>query len=162
MQETQNLYSLLPMLKENAFVGKKMMHKKTKSVRQWTKDEDQILICSINRNGLKHWHLVANEVPNRTSKQCRERYFNHLDPKIDKKAWSSEEDEILLELRKKYGNKWSEIKQFMPGRTSNQIKNRYFSHFAAEEDVIKKRSLSAFKPLPVGTYLVINGCTNSY
>ena len=35
---------------------------------------------------------------NRTGKQCRERYFNHLQPNIKKGNWSDEEDNIIIQL----------------------------------------------------------------
>jgi len=41
----------------------------------------------------------------RSSKQCRERWHNHLNPAINKQAWSAEEEQILFTWHKTYGNK---------------------------------------------------------
>ena len=43
----------------------------------------------------------------RSGKQCRERWHNHLDPKINKSPWSEEEERIMAEGHKMHGNKWS-------------------------------------------------------
>jgi len=57
----------------------------------------------------------------------RERYHNHLDPNVKKGGWSKEEDELILRLQKQYGNAWAKITSFLPGRTDNAVKNRYWS-----------------------------------
>ena len=43
------------------------------------------------------WSEIAKRLPGRVGKQCRERWTNHLDPKINKGAWSKEEDNILFD-----------------------------------------------------------------
>ena len=49
-------------------------------------------------NGTRAWTTVAQALPGRTGKQCRERWHNHLDNDIRKDAWSNEEDCKLLQL----------------------------------------------------------------
>lgn len=55
-------------------------------------------------------------MPGRISKQCRERYINHLDPDLNKGAWTEEEDKILLELQPTNWNKWALIARSLPGK----------------------------------------------
>ncbi|GMH78427.1 hypothetical protein TL16_g07798 [Triparma laevis f. inornata] len=78
-------------------------------------------------HGTTKWSLVADELRSRSGKQCRERYHNHLDPTVKKGSWTKEEDELILSLQKEYGNAWAKITSFLPGRTDNAVKNRYWS-----------------------------------
>jgi hypothetical protein len=48
--------------------------------------------------------------------QCRERWFNHLDPALKKGGWTDEEDAILVEAQAKWGNSWTKIAKLLPGR----------------------------------------------
>ena len=73
-----------------------------------------------------HWRRIATLVPGRIGKQCRERWHNHLRPDINKCArWSREEDVAIHLGVKTLGHKWSAIVKSLPGRTDNQVKNRY-------------------------------------
>ena len=61
---------------------------------------------------------------NRSGKQCRERWFNHLSPDIDKREWTEAEDRIICDMRKVVGNQWSLMRKHLVGRSDNAIKNR--------------------------------------
>lgn len=55
------------------------------------------------------------------------RWHNHLDPSIKHSEWTTEEDEILIERHKEFGNSWARLASYLPGRTDNNIKNRWNS-----------------------------------
>lgn len=72
------------------------------------------------------WPDVAKLVPHRTGKQCRERYFNHLASTVSAaKAWTPVEDATVCRLYGQVGSRWAFISKFLPGRSDNNVKNRF-------------------------------------
>ncbi|GLE04763.1 hypothetical protein PINS_up013742 [Pythium insidiosum] len=92
----------------------------------WDPEEDAKL-RELVAEGKRNWGQVASLIPGRTSKQCRERWCNHLDPNINKGAYTEEEDRIILEMQAKLGNRWSIIAQQLKGRTEDAVKIRWKS-----------------------------------
>ena len=55
--------------------------------KQWSNAEDTLVRQLVQAHGTRSWTLVAQHLPGRTGKQCRERWHNHLDHDIRKDAW---------------------------------------------------------------------------
>ena len=81
----------------------------------------------VEIKGPRNWSEISCRIPGRNPKQCRERWYYHLDHGVKKGVWTEEEDEIILSKQEQYGNQWSQFARFLQGRTDNDIKNRYHS-----------------------------------
>jgi len=93
----------------------------------WSVEEDDRLIVWVQEKGPLKWAQCAHLIPGRSGKQCRERWFNNLNPNVKKGEWSPEEDDMIFKLYVDYGSSWSKIAQHFKDRTENSIKNRFYS-----------------------------------
>lgn len=110
----------------------------------WSKKEDNIVLEMVRKHGVGNikWSVIAGQLPGRLGKQCRERWFNHLDPGLKKEPWSVEEDKILMEAQTTMGNKWCQIAALLPGRSENAVKNRWNSAMRRKLQTSKKAAKS--------------------
>lgn len=90
----------------------------------WTVEEDSLLMNYVAIHGEGRWNTVAGFAGlKRTGKSCRLRWLNYLRPDVRRGNITLQEQLMILELHSRWGNRWSKIAQFLPGRTDNEIKN---------------------------------------
>jgi hypothetical protein len=92
--------------------------------RPFTTDEDKQL-CTLVGQFPKQWDRIAEHLPGRKARQCRERWYNYLDPSINNALWTPAEDAVLLSRYKELGPQWASLERVLPGRPAAQIKNRW-------------------------------------
>lgn len=115
--------------------------------KAWLKIEDERLLDLVLQ--MKHplkWSVIASNlsslnlnpsVPERTGKQCRERYVNHLNPRLKTTDFTPIEDATIWRMFATVGSKWAIMSKIVPGRTDNNLKNRFHNlkrQLGREED----------------------------
>ena len=95
--------------------------------RLFTQNENMVIFQSVKLIG-EEWEIIAKILPGRTPKQIQDRYKNYLREDLKKEPFSNEEDQKTIELFKQIGPKWTKMMNSLPGRSGNDIKNRFHKH----------------------------------
>ena len=105
--------------------------------KPFTSKEDARLLQMVALHGTTDWRRVAEGIPGRTPRQCRERYRSKVDPSLNNSPWTPEEDSVLLQKHDEYGPRWSLISQFLPGRSPSNVKNRWYKKLKKQNDAFE-------------------------
>ncbi len=109
----------------------------------WTPEQDFYMSSMVTVYGPHNWSSIADYMNARfqgerkTSKQCRERWYNKLDPAISHSPWTKQEEAVLILSHMKFKNRWCDIANALKGRHNNMIKNRFYSIFRKVKNKIK-------------------------
>ncbi|XP_010452523.1 PREDICTED: transcription factor GAMYB-like [Camelina sativa] len=122
----------------------------------WSSAEDDILIDYVNKHGEGNWNAVQKHTGLfRCGKSCRLRWANHLRPNLKKGAFSQDEEQLIVELHAKMGNRWARMAAHLPGRTDNEIKNYWNTR-------IKRRQRAGLPLYPPEMHLEVLDWSQEY
>lgn len=96
----------------------------------------------------KSWARVAQAVKTRNGDQCLKRWGHALDPGLDHRCWSEEEDLVLGDAVERLGNHWAQIcASYFPGRSALTIRRRH--------QVLENRNSAVSRRLDSGPFLFV-------
>ncbi|KAL2331769.1 hypothetical protein Fmac_019350 [Flemingia macrophylla] len=76
----------------------------------WTQEEDTKLVAYVTRYGSWNWRQLPRFAGlQRCGKSCRLRWLNYLRPNIKRGNYTADEDDIIIRLHQKLGNKYAHI-----------------------------------------------------
>lgn len=107
--------------------------------RKFSPEEDIQLNRIISIYGPRKWDQIALSLPGRTGRQCRDRFQNYLKPSLTNGPWTRDEDQLLEQKVCELGQHWNKIAKFFIGRSSNNIKNRFYTY------IYKKKKCNSLK-----------------
>jgi hypothetical protein len=112
--------------------------------RNFTPDEDKEIVEVMSISNIAEQTEKLNILAEKLGREpriLRNRYFNYLN--VDNSNFTEEEDKLLIELQKKYGNKWKTIEKYFVRRSSGQLATRFSL-------LIRRRISNEVKPVVVG------------
>jgi len=115
---------------------------------EWTPEQDLYMISVITAHGPQNWSNISDIMnakfvyDKKSSKQCRERWYNKLDPAICHSPWTKQEEALLVLAHMKYKNRWCDIAETLKGRHNNMIKNRFYSIFRKVKNKVRNNDFT--------------------
>jgi hypothetical protein len=103
-----------------------------KCQRQFTPEEDEILLRAKQADPSESWPDIAKRLPGHTVRQCHNRWLHYLAPENRSGPWTPEEDRLLIEKVSEMGRTWTAISPSFKGRSPDDIRNRWHSRLQFE------------------------------
>jgi hypothetical protein len=92
---------------------------------KFSREEDELIRQAMEQGEPQSWGMIANQIPNRTARQVRERWVNYLNPRVNTEPWTIAEEDNLRCLHAQFGSQWSKMVPFFANRTDIALKNHF-------------------------------------
>jgi hypothetical protein len=89
----------------------------------WSPEEDGRLLEAVVSSGYNNWVRISQTMKSRSPKQCRERYYQNLNPSLNHEPITLEEGEMIKQMVEQIGKRWGEIARTLRNRSDNAVKN---------------------------------------
>ncbi|KAI9295860.1 hypothetical protein K502DRAFT_341416 [Neoconidiobolus thromboides FSU 785] len=101
--------------------------KDKKNINNWTQKEDDLLLNSINKHGLRNWIKVSKDLEDhkRSPINCYTRWLQ-INPEFNYGQWEQKEVDLLIEYAKRYKKKWPIISQILVTRTPYACQKKWY------------------------------------
>ncbi|XP_020574377.1 transcription factor AS1 [Phalaenopsis equestris] len=126
-----------------------------KERQRWRTEEDAILRTYVKQYGPREWNLVSQRMNvrlERDAKSCLERWKNYLKPGIKKGSLTEEEQQLVIHLQSKHGNKWKKIAAEVPGRTAKRLGKWWEVFKEKQQRGLKESNRISSIPIEPGKY----------
>ncbi|CAI2382155.1 unnamed protein product [Moneuplotes crassus] len=90
----------------------------------WSPLEDHLLHTAV-KDGCTNWKEISQKVMTRNADACYSHWHYILKPRLTKTPFTPEEDSKLMSWVKINGKKWKKAMKDFPGKTKEEIRNRY-------------------------------------
>ena len=91
----------------------------------FTSDEDARLRMLVDSSTEVEWAGIAQQMPGRTARQCRDRWHHYLSAQLNRGPWTTEDDDLILQKYAELGSKWAAISASFADRTDVMVRNRF-------------------------------------
>jgi hypothetical protein len=74
----------------------------------FTLAEDKLLLGLVQPQVYDIWFEIAEQMPGRGARQCRDRWVNYLEPAISFAPFRPEEDDLIVQKVNEIGTRWGD------------------------------------------------------
>lgn len=94
---------------------------------RWVPQEDKKILEWVEVHGPNKWNQCSDRLEQRTSKQCRERWTNVLNPHLKRTGLDEQEQVVLYNEMRVNWSSWRVVHKKLYGRTRNMVKNFFYN-----------------------------------
>jgi hypothetical protein len=110
----------------------------------WTEDDNLMLHQNFNEFRDDKFRNIAKHLPQRTPREAQARWRLYENTSLDKNQnMTQQQEDLLMNLIKSYGKKWSFLSKYFPGKSQNTLKYTYLRLVKIKT---KTQQKSIFKP----------------